>query len=458
MMKRNYLKWGMGVVLFSLLCISLVHIQAKEPVSFPIGLDFASFREFADSTQSYVEIYYAFNRRALEFVPQKEGLIATVLMQLSISDEQGNEVESRMWNTLSGVKDMEEAEKTDYMIIDQVGTNLKPGKYRINLKATDVNCMSAGEASIDAEVKEFSTSKLQLSDLELAFTIEADTSRGRLTKAGQKIRPNPSRIFTHESGMVYFYAELYNLAYTPKAKPEYELNFKVLNTEGKQIKDFGKRTKAKPGNSSVVISGINVATFEAGDYVLQIEAKDKETGKKVLSAKNFKVYREKTEEELMAEQIKRFKQDVAYIASTGELDIFGDLNYTGKQTFMEEFWRKRDPDPQTPENEFKIEHYRRLNYANYYFSRTKEANDGWNTDMGRIYIIYGEPSEIERNVSTRGTAPWERWNYFDLEGGTYFIFVDEDGYGVYRLVHSNHKGEIYDSDWEERIKSGSASD
>jgi GWxTD domain-containing protein len=453
-MKESLWKYLTGFFLLHLLLLTFVCLPVEGAQSFGMGLDYACFRDYADTTQSYVEIYYSFNRRELTFVPQENGVMATVLMQLSISDKQGNEVENRIWNTLSQVGSAEEAEKVDYLIIDQVPTSLVPGKYIIHLKASDVNSTSSGEASVPAEVKEFSSQELQLSDLELAFSIEADTTRGRLTKAGQKVRPNPLGAFTHQAGMMYFYAELYNLVDDPLAKPEYELRFKVLDKEGKKVKDFGKQSKIKPGNSAVVMSGINVSTLAGGEYVLQLEAKDKETGKTAIATKDILIIRQATEEELLAEQIKRFKDDVAYIALPDELDMFDELNFSGKQNFISEFWKRRDPEPETPENEFKIEHYRRINYANLHFSRTQESQDGWNSDMGRIYITYGEPSEIERDVSPRGTEPWELWTYHDLEGGTYFIFTDEDGYGVYRLVHSNHKREIYDSEWEEKIKSG----
>ncbi len=451
---KNLFEWKMVIFFLCTLGVAFIQVRAKQPSSFRIGLDYACFQNFEDTTQSYVEIYYSFNRKELEFVPQAEGVLATVLMQLTILDEQGNQVESRMWNTRSKVKSKKEAETVDFMIVDQVATSLPPGNFRINLKATDVNSMSSGEGSIDAKVKRFHPTKLELSDVEFAFSIEGDTTGSRFTKADRKILPNPSRVFTHEGGMVYFYAELYNLACAPQAKPEYELSFKVLDPSGKKVKDFGKQTKVKPGSSAVVISGINISSLAGGEYVLQLEAKDLETGKKTSSAKNFILIREPTQEELLAEEIKRFKQDVVYIASPGELNMFDQLNFQGKRNFIEEFWRRRDPDPETPENEFKIEHYRRLRLANLLFSRTQGSNDGWNTDMGRIYILYGEPSEIERHPSTREAKPWEQWNYHELEGGVYFIFVDEDGYGVYRLVHSTLKGEVQDRQWEERIKSG----
>jgi len=454
MLKKDMLRWGLMIFAFCLLSVSHPSAQTEEAERFQIGLDYASFRDYSDATQSYVEVYYSFNRRFLQFVPADQGLTATILMQLSVSDREGNEVESRMWNTMSVVGDAEEARSTDYLIIDQVGINLAPGDYRIRLKATDVNSMAFGESVLEAQVREFSSRDLELSDVQLAFSIEADTSAGRLLKAGQKVLPNPFRTFTHQGGMVYFYTELYNLDDRPEAKPEYELKYRVLDKAGKKVKDFGKQTKTKPGNSAVVMSGINIATLAGGEYVLEMEAKDKATGKKVRTTKKFVIIRELTEEELAAEQISTFREEAAYIATGAELDMFDDLNFTGKTTFIEEFWKKRDPTPQTPENEFKIEHYRRLNYANLYFSRTKETGDGWNTDQGRVYILYGQPDEIERNVAARGVASWERWNYFELQGGVYFIFVDEDGYGVYRLVHSTHRGEIYDKEWEERVKSG----
>jgi GWxTD domain-containing protein len=464
-MKNNVLWFKLAVLVFFILCVPFranpqnqpsADIKAQEPRSFRMGLDYACFRDMADTTRDYVETYYSFNRRELKFVAEEQEFVAILLMRLSIVDELGNEVESRTWNTGAKVKDENTAKNTDYMITDAVGVTLKPGNYKITLQARDVNSMSSGEATLQAEVKKFSTDKLQLSDLELALNIETDTVAGHLTKAGKRILPNPYRVFTHKGGMVYFYAELYNLANAPPDKPEYVLNFTVLDNSGKKVKDFGEQTQTKPGSSAVVMSGINIATLDSGRYLLRVEAKDKETGQRAFSTKKFVVLREKTEQELIADEVKRFKQDVVYIASPGEMDIFDQLNLSGKQNYMTEFWRKRDPNPETPENEFKIEHYQRINYADLHFSRTSDSNDGWNTDMGRVYIIYGEPDEIERHPSTPESKPWEQWNYHKLQGGGYFIFVDEDGYGVYRLVHSNVKGEVQNQQWEDRIKSGAS--
>jgi GWxTD domain-containing protein len=401
-----------------------------------------------------VEIYYSFNRRELKFTQEGETYEAKLFLNLTIEDELGNLVENRMWNRRSKVNRWEEIH-IDYMILDEAGVILEPGDYLLKLSVTDLGSESQGEASLELKVKEFGEKNLQLSDLELAFQIEPDTSTGRLTKAGRKILPNPSGVFTRDMGMVYFYAELYNLTALPSADPDYLLSFTVLDSTGKKVKDFGSQTRKKPGNSAVVLSGINISTLPHGNYLLQVEAQDKETKQKVFVTKNFTISGEELERKesrVPFEEIERFKQDVTYIATTAELDMFDQLTLEGKKRFIQEFWKKRDPNPDTPVNEFKIEHYRRIGYANLHFSRTRETHDGWHADMGRVYILYGEPSERERYPLTSESKSWEQWNYNELEGGVYFIFVDEDGYGVYRLIHTTLRGEVKDYRWEEKVR------
>ena len=68
-------------------------------------------------------------------------------------------------------------------------------------------------------------------------------------------------------------------------------------------------------------------------------------------------------------------------------------NNQDRERFIEEFWKRRDPTPDTVENEFKEEHYRRIAYANMHFGWQKVQ--GWETDRGRIYILYGPPNSIK---------------------------------------------------------------
>src|SRR5215472_18480771 len=120
-------------------------------------------------------------------------------------------------------------------------------------------------------------------------------------------------------------------------------------------------------------------------------------------------------------------EDVAYIITDEERTAFRRLtNDEEREQFVEQFWLRRDPTPDTAENEYKEEHYRRIQYANEHFAA---GMPGWRTDRGRIYIMYGKPDSIdahpmggpyqrpaEEGGGETQTFPFEVWRYRYLEG------------------------------------------
>src|SRR5947207_545111 len=143
-------------------------------------------------------------------------------------------------------------------------------------------------------------------------------------------------------------------------------------------------------------------------------------------------------------------KDVAYIITDEERKAFRKLETDDeRERFIEEFWRRRDPDPDTDENEYREEYYERIAYANEHFA---SGIPGWKTDRGRIYIMYGKPDEkeshpaggpYEREPSEGGgqttTYPFEKWFYRYLPGigsGIDIEFVDPTGSGEYRIARN----------------------
>jgi GWxTD domain-containing protein len=129
-------------------------------------------------------------------------------------------------------------------------------------------------------------------------------------------------------------------------------------------------------------------------------------------------------------------EDVAYIISDEERQAFKMLGSNPeREHFIEQFWDRRDPTPGTPENEFKMEYYRRIAYAN---DRFTTSIPGWKTDRGLIYIVHGPPDEKEVHPSGDGNppgAPWEAWRYkaFDAQGEMVVAFTDTERTGDFRL-------------------------
>ncbi len=142
---------------------------------------------------------------------------------------------------------------------------------------------------------------------------------------------------------------------------------------------------------------------------------------------------------------KRFAQ-ARYISSQKEEEVYSQLgSVDSKRMFMFKFWRERELENPGLQKEY----YSRVKYANNHLEGPGEK--GWGTDRGRVYIVYGEPSETIRRTSSSGDEPFEIWIYHGLEGGGRFLFVDELGNDDYELVSSTVRGEIYDPTWDEYL-------
>ena len=174
----------------------------------------------------------------------------------------------------------------------------------------------------------------------------------------------------------------------------------------------------------------------------------RETLAKPMTEKEAKRKAEKLKKELMTPYKKWLEEDVVYIITDEERKTFKNLSTDEeREQFIEQFWLRRDPTPDTVENEFKEEHYRRIAYAN---ERYASGIPGWKSDRGRIYITYGPPDEIEEHPSggsyerpmeegggETATYPFEQWRYRYLEGiGTNVIieFVDTTMSGEYHMT------------------------
>jgi len=185
---------------------------------------------------------------------------------------------------------------------------------------------------------------------------------------------------------------------------------------------------------SVVLAGTSLFSF-AQDRTKTQDPMDKPRNVKPELKKAYKDWLEK---------------DVTYVITDEERKAFKKLATDDeRERFIEEFWRRRDPDPDTDENEFKEEYYERIAYANEHFA---SGIPGWKSDRGRIWIMYGKPDERETHPmggnydrpsyeggGNTSTYPFEIWFYRYLAGvgsGVEIEFVDPTGSGEYRIARN----------------------
>lgn len=197
---------------------------------------------------------------------------------------------------------------------------------------------------------------------------------------------------------------------------------------------------------SVLFSAASL-TIAAGSLFAQPPGKDKDKGKPAEDVST----KARTVKPELKEAYKRWlSTDVDYIITKEEERAFLALQTDEeRENFIENFWRRRDPNPDTEENEYREEYYERIAYANEKFT---SGIPGWKTDRGRIYIAWGKPDSIESHPAggaydrpsyegggSTTTYPFEIWFYRHLDNvgdGIEIEFVDPTGTGEYRIARN----------------------
>lgn len=429
-----------------------------------LNADYCVYRLQGDSSNAYVEIYYNLRRSQLSFHPDSLGYVALIDLGITVRDTAGALIDSASWRAGSRVDDLAGLRDSEFLISDLIAEVFPVGDYLITITAASGK--SRGASSLALKVPSFGEGHLGLSSLELAFEMSPD-SLGTFVKAGHRVLPNPSGRFMQGGEPVFVYAEAYGLDNSEQADSMYSVTIDVFDSEGRNLKSIPAAAYRKPGESAVILTGFSIATLKSGVYRVRMTLSDGPDD--VYSEKGFTIVASPEiirQEQMLAilkkfpranrieteEDARKFRDDIFYIATPQELKLYDSLNLEGRANFQRDFWSVRDPDPTTPENELQLEHYRRLKYVEENFSQYKGFVAGWKSDRGRVYILYGEPSDIERNPSSIENRAWERWWYHGLEGGVYFVFVDFEDSGNLTLVHSSKQNEAKDYNWEDKVK------
>jgi GWxTD domain-containing protein len=178
-------------------------------------------------------------------------------------------------------------------------------------------------------------------------------------------------------------------------------------------------------NQMLIPVSLNNLSFDK--YKIEVNAAGSQTSASTSSL----VISESMEFPLSLNNIDELISQLQYIANKNEMEHMEKAKTTGeKQKRFIDFWKSKDPTPNTKRNEAMLEYYRRLKYADKNFSTV--YSKGWKSDMGMVYIIYGNPSNIERHPYEMDAKPYEIWDYYDIN--RQFIFVDNTGFGDFRLV------------------------
>lgn len=430
-----------------------------------LGFEF-DYAEFGyDTTSSYVEIYYSFSQNDLKLVRTDTLNYVEGLLDISISDSTtGKSVLKREWKVVNPVVDT----AVNKSLVGVLGFVIPLGIYKLKVTGKDANDPTKIVNLLDElHVKKFIGNKVEISDLQFASKIIQDSPNKNsiFYKNTYEVIPVPSAVFGGKQAALFFYSEIYNLN-TLKDKKPIKLERIIYNSSGKVM----AKTEVMIGhevNSRVEVGVFPVNDLPTDSYTLEEVLLDSTSKVGISSSKRFYVYNpEKLIKDttlannsniynsqfsvMTADELDDLFQKAKYIATQEEINRYSKLKtLQGKRKFMYDFWKSRDTDPSTPKNEYYEEYMKRVRISNQKYGSLNLP--GWKSDRGRVYLMYGEPSEIDRYPNESNTKPYEIWHYNNIEGGVIFVFADLTGFSQYTLVNSTKKGEVRDDNWRNRI-------
>jgi GWxTD domain-containing protein len=426
----------------------------------PVHADYGCFK---GGNKTYTEIYLSFAQNALTY-SQEDSTYAAHFDHTVEIKQQDSVIHSIQRNYKNSIVHSADINKTN-QFIDIFAVELDPGAYQMLATVHDQNSQKKGDFSLELIIPAFSK-EFTLSSLQLSTKIEqTDRPTNFSAKNNIEIVPNPSCTFGLGVPMLYFYFEIYNLKLDMEGNNKYSYHYYISDSDGRRLRDYPEKLKSNNTSTVAEAIGTNVITLNSDTYYLNLEVKDLLANTSAFARKKFSIDKPSRQhdekqviarlegyEEYMNYTEKELKDEfdrVTYIALPEEKKIFANLDLEGMKKFLAEFWKRRDQDPSTPDNEYKRIYFENLQLANAQFS--SNFKEGWRSDQGRVLLIYGKPDEIERNPNSISTQPYEIWHYYALEGGAIFVFGDLSGHGYFELLHSTYRNEIKDSNWQSRL-------
>ena len=441
----------------------LVLLSVNQIFSADFDMDFATFRS-ANETD-IVEVYLLIPRNIFKFAPSEDKYKSNVLVRVALA-QNDTVVVMDQWKFVDVLSDTTK-DISSQSIPEITSLQAQTGEYDLIVLIADLVSGKQYKKKKHIILTKYSDSELQLSDIHIASQLKKTQKENKFSKYfGYDMIPIASSIFSVQNPMVYAFCEVYNLKYDENSPRTYNVHYSINDLNGNEVKDLEWITRHKPGDSSVEVNGINIVSLSSGLYNLKIEVIDNETNENASATKRFYVLKESNVNklaqlmetaylsELTEEELGEKWGPMRYIATETEKKQYKKSDIEGKRQIIAHFWDKRDSDFTTEINETKTEFEQKLAYVNENFKTAQTK--GWATDMGRVLIVYGFPSEIERFPSSIEKKPYQIWHYYEIEGGVEFVFIDKTGFGMMELVHSTARNELQDYNWQRWIMPASS--
>jgi GWxTD domain-containing protein len=374
----------------------------------------------SDSGQSRLDVFIQVPYEGLTFLKTDDAYLSSYEITIDLLDSTGGLYAEKLWTEEVRVATFEESVSADGYSLTQRVFYAPPGKYTLLTVVQDH----------ETRVSQRRTRPIVVPDLSQgAFTMSEMMIVSRITMVDERKLIVP--FISSNVGAITNEFHLFFEVYNREGLASVAIVTKVFD-QGEAIVYFDQTLEKISAGRNQLFVRVNHTGLAMGEYVVQVQAfaVEHDSATRLLASNSRSIMVKWRGMPVSFKDLALAIEQLQYIANPGEEDYISEATTEEekKKRFLE-FWKKRDPNPNTPRNEVMEEYYGRVEYANKHFQHYIE---GWRTDMGMVYISFGAPNNVDRHPFDINSKPYEVWSYYDLNHQ--FVFVDETGFGDYRLT------------------------
>jgi GWxTD domain-containing protein len=371
--------------------------------------------------ESRLDVYVEVPYEDLHFTRDNDLFYSSYDVTVDVNDSINKLVTEKIWTERVETKEYEESISPHSGNLSQKSFLLPPGDYFVTIQVSDNDTKKTTRGRRKVTVRDFSAPPFCMSDIMLVNRLGTE-------KEKKVVYPNISANVANLSDGFYLFFELYNRLGADSAR----IVMNIRNARGDTVQRDTSTQQVASERKSLFVK-IDGSRLGAGDYGLESEVTP--LGAKAgagipstpaIASRAFTIHWRGVPVSIV--DLDLAIDELQYVSDKDKIDDMKKAPPAEKREMFRDFWKKRDPTPNTERNELMEEYYNRVAYANKHFSHYV---DGWKTDMGMVYIIFGPPSNIERHPFDIDAKPYEVWTYYELNRE--FIFIDATGFGDYRL-------------------------
>jgi GWxTD domain-containing protein len=417
----------MTVLLLSLLAPS-IRAQGVEDINLVRSRFFVDHAVFADTANNRLEVYYKIFNDGLNYVKKGDKFVANYEVNIIIVGDKDKQVTGKSIEKSYALDTYDQTRSETGFLINQVALPLPPGQFNLVAKLIDHN--SNDVSTIESKINSYHfTRAADISDIE--FILEQTAAdQPQFVKGGFTVLPTVERSLDGELQKLGVFAEVCAGDYVGKTL---QLKYRIDNNrQGARL----DTTLSIPIDGPIVRvrQFLPVGELPPEEYNLSLSLL---LDGKSLAERATRFLIKWSVASLIKNDFQYAVDQLKYVITKEEKKELMQTPDSLRMQAFENFWKKHDPSPGSSVNELREEYYRRIRYANQYYSTVNR--EGWETDRGMIYIKYGEPDQIERHPFELDSKPYQLWYYYGQRRT--FAFIDTRGDGDYQLQYP------FDGDW-----------